>query len=396
MHLVEIWGAINTFVLICSSATIVLSLEAAKINKAGAAKRWLLATLVLGSVFLGIKGIEYYSKFTHGIYPAKPHGLIYEKSDVYYASALNKEVTSRQNALANNTENLPEHEKHDLALYTALMNDVVKYAQQQAVMAPDPKLALMGEAANARDELAAMAYLVQHTHVNPRHVHFLQQQKELLEKRKSEFAGKLSALESDKTKMQLEEGDLIKQVDKLKAQIKAAPPAQTPAADAPAEGEAKPPAEDPALAKLKAQLVELESQKLAKTTEIVALDAQVTPLAATLDIINGRLSVLVEAPENPKADKLYLLSVAQSDHGLNDQHHWRLPMVIPSGNMWASTYFLLTGFHALHVIVGLLAFALMLPVVFTPANAGVIENVGLYWHFVDLVWIFLFPLLYLF
>ena len=30
------------------------------------------------------------------------------------------------------------------------------------------------------------------------------------------------------------------------------------------------------------------------------------------------------------------------------------------------------------------------------ATAGVIENIGLYWHFVDLVWIFLFPLLYLF
>jgi cytochrome c oxidase subunit 3 len=31
-----------------------------------------------------------------------------------------------------------------------------------------------------------------------------------------------------------------------------------------------------------------------------------------------------------------------------------------------------------------------------PKRAGMIENAGLYWHFVDLVWIFLFPLLYLF
>ena len=38
-----------------------------------------------------------------------------------------------------------------------------------------------------------------------------------------------------------------------------------------------------------------------------------------------------------------------------------LPMKIPSGNMWASTYFLLTGFHAIHVIVGLIAFAFVLP-----------------------------------
>ena len=84
-------------------------------------------------------------------------------------------------------------------------------------------------------------------------------------------------------------------------------------------------------------------------------------------------------------------------HGLNHEHHWlRLPMHIPGGNMWASTYFLLTGFHAIHVIVGLIMFALVLPITLNARRANVIENMGLYWHFVDLVWIFLFPLLYLF
>ena len=83
--------------------------------------------------------------------------------------------------------------------------------------------------------------------------------------------------------------------------------------------------------------------------------------------------------------------------GLNDQHPWlKLPIMIPGGNMWASTYFLLTGFHALHVVVGLISFAILLGMTLNKASAGVIENVGLYWHFVDLVWIFLFPLLYLF
>ena len=62
----------------------------------------------------------------------------------------------------------------------------------------------------------------------------------------------------------------------------------------------------------------------------------------------------------------------------------------------SSTYFLLTGFHALHVVVGLIAFFLMLFVALDRTRANLVENVGLYWHFVDLVWIFLFPLLYLF
>jgi cytochrome c oxidase subunit 3 len=83
--------------------------------------------------------------------------------------------------------------------------------------------------------------------------------------------------------------------------------------------------------------------------------------------------------------------------GLNDQQPWlHAPIVIPGGNMWASTYFTLTGFHAIHVLVGLIAFAIMMTMRLGTQMAGAIENIGLYWHFVDLVWIFLFPLLYLF
>ena len=48
------------------------------------------------------------------------------------------------------------------------------------------------------------------------------------------------------------------------------------------------------------------------------------------------------------------------------------------------------------MLVGLIVFALMLPMTLDLRAAGMIENIGLYWHFVDLVWIFLFPLLYLF
>jgi cytochrome c oxidase subunit 3 len=71
-------------------------------------------------------------------------------------------------------------------------------------------------------------------------------------------------------------------------------------------------------------------------------------------------------------------------------------MHIPNGNMWASTYFLMTGFHALHVLVGLIMFLIILTKKLDASKAGLLENAGLYWHFVDLVWIFLFPLLYLF
>ncbi len=64
-----------------------------------------------------------------------------------------------------------------------------------------------------------------------------------------------------------------------------------------------------------------------------------------------------------------------------------------------SLYFVMTGLHALHMIVGIGIMSWMLywtvTGVITPEYSSPIEVSGLYWHFVDIVWIFLFPLLYL-
>jgi cytochrome c oxidase subunit 3 len=62
-------------------------------------------------------------------------------------------------------------------------------------------------------------------------------------------------------------------------------------------------------------------------------------------------------------------------------------------------YFIMTGLHALHMIIGLGIFAWLLFMAwkgrFTPEYHTPLEVGGLYWHFVDIVWIYLFPLLYL-
>ncbi len=73
------------------------------------------------------------------------------------------------------------------------------------------------------------------------------------------------------------------------------------------------------------------------------------------------------------------------------------PHPILYGNIFASTYFLMTGFHALHVIVGMVLFAIVLlqGAALSERWSDWVENCGLYWHFVDLVWIFLFPLIYI-
>ncbi len=67
--------------------------------------------------------------------------------------------------------------------------------------------------------------------------------------------------------------------------------------------------------------------------------------------------------------------------------------------LFFSLYFAMTGMHALHMIigVGLLAYLLWRAAhgAYGPEYYTPVENAGLYWHFVDIVWIFLFPLLYL-
>lgn len=72
---------------------------------------------------------------------------------------------------------------------------------------------------------------------------------------------------------------------------------------------------------------------------------------------------------------------------------------MPGANMFFTVYFLSTGLHAFHVIVGMAILIWVLRRLlrgdFNPTYYIPVELGGLYWHLVDLVWIFLFPLLYL-
>ena len=74
------------------------------------------------------------------------------------------------------------------------------------------------------------------------------------------------------------------------------------------------------------------------------------------------------------------------------------PLARPA-EIFFSFYFAMTGMHALHMVIGIGLLAAMVLKArrgrFSPAYFTPVELVGLYWHFVDIVWIFLFPLLYL-
>ncbi len=72
-HLDVIWGAANTVVLIVSSLTMAMAVRAAQTSaKPKTQVGWLVATMILGAAFLGVKAIEYTDKFTHHLVPG-PH-----------------------------------------------------------------------------------------------------------------------------------------------------------------------------------------------------------------------------------------------------------------------------------------------------------------------------------
>lgn len=364
VHLVEWIGAANTFVLICSSVTIVLALEAAKSNMVSSARMWLALTFVLGSVFLGVKMYEYSSKFKHGIYPASPHSRIYEKADVYYLQAirtrLDEERVKLDTALADEklaASARPKMEEH-LKVVVDLRENLIKWTED-LLRTTDNNF----EKKQAMEKVATAIYPL---------LHSKEAKEEYHANLEREAAGLGTSLDTLKTELEKLTSDRDAKMKALEAIPEAAAPAATSSATVPGNGYVAL-VQDAAAAPSREELTKVVGE----------MDEKIKALTLQKDAINGRKEMCVKLQE--------------SHEGLAEEYAWlKLPMKIPSGNMWASTYFLMTGFHAIHVLVGLIAFALVLPMKLDQKKAHIIENTGLYWHFVDLVWIFLFPMLYLF
>ena len=71
----------------------------------------------------------------------------------------------------------------------------------------------------------------------------------------------------------------------------------------------------------------------------------------------------------------------------------------PGLNIFFGLYYVITGLHGLHVIIGMVLLSISLTLVLAgkidSSRFSMLDNSGLYWHLVDLIWIFVFPLFYL-
>jgi cytochrome c oxidase subunit 3 len=240
IHLVEWIGALNTFVLICSSLTVVLAHLSLHHGKVKNAVGYIGITLALGGVFLVIKAIEYNSKFAHEILP----GRVFEKLDGPTGPKYLRHVEEQLNHIAEG-----------------------------------------------------------HSHASSK---------------------------------------AVDECKKLLADLPGLTPWQV-------------------------------NERMVGTKHVKKVDSV-----------------------NLKGTKEQPIKGIHEEFKTEDLH---LAYSIPYGNMWASCYFAMTGFHALHVFGGLVVFTIILIMAgmgrFGVQHLALVEYTGLYWHFVDIVWIFLFPLLYL-
>ncbi|QDU43688.1 Cytochrome c oxidase subunit 3 [Symmachiella dynata] len=188
------------------------------------------------------------------------------------------------------------------------------------------------------------------------------------------------------------------------------------------------------LKRLETQMAEL--QKKGRSTEAVQkrIDAQqkvvdeITPIANKVVAINDRVKAGTielglaaehgeDAPQGHSAAETSTTEKPAAEHPAEEAGQStmvtevarlqkenpdvfgsvQVPHPIQYGNLFASCYFIMTGFHAIHVLVGMFMFVLLLSYgsKLSSQHEVFVENAGLYWHFVDLVWIFLFPLLYI-
>jgi len=266
VHLEEYLGAINTFVLICSSLTVVLAHSAIAKGNVKTTLYYMVVTLALGGVFLGIKAVEYAAKFEHHILPGQIHWDRYDG------------------------ERGLEYRRH------------------------------------LREELE-----------------------------------KIEKESKDKGVKDAKTGDSLFLLEVIRT---------------------------------------LDKREPLNTAQLDGIGGFLSDKAAEPDIrwdqVRGRF-------EQGKASSIdQIQTISNVAYVLDHKYHTEgldLAYVMPQGNTWVSCYFIMTGFHAIHVLGGLVVFVLILVLGalgrIGTHSTSMIELTGLYWHFVDIVWIFLFPLLYL-
>lgn len=351
-HINVFAGGFNTFVLIMSSYFVVVAHEAMHKRNFSRARQYLALTFVLACVFLGIKSYEYYGKFSHDIIP----GHIPETNQQAMAATVER------------AEAVVDGRFHELMPAFSSV--------------PDARRSLDGAIALLRGKKADGTSI----------------------RSAGEVADKIKEMDG------AARGKLVAILEKMEATERKGEKPSPPESfyddfkDSLQPAELQFLADDRVARKLVLDLVADRYVAAERADKLLTLQKMDNDVQKLQDHVSKQVSMKDDLnAKDPKPITLLQVSdFVEKDLKENEEFgtafasvHPARPM--PYGNLFASTYFLMTGFHALHVIVGMILFAMVLWQG-SKLNAGWsewVENSGLYWHFVDLVWIFLFPLIYI-
>ncbi len=376
VHLVEWIGALNTFVLICSSLTVVLAHHAAHIGKARQAMIYVAVTLALGGLFLGIKGFEYNSKFKHDILPGRIGEVLPPKLPEAPEGLNEKQAAAWRFGEAFRRE----QQFHAVGMqYVERVRGQLADIGKRAPAVADPQVVALfvdelrqaGGDDSGDPKQAATAPAGADRFIDGRQA--------------AAMVGALAGNPAAGLTLMTPQPEAVKLSDLVAGFVKDHPDVKLSTADGSAFT-------DPTSAQAYVHKVEGELETISKANPVVA------DCARLLLAMQGGPNDVTAGYRRPLAPE----AVGERVNKLLEEHEGKVHLTpsIPFGNLWASCYFAMTGFHALHVFGGIVIFAIIL---IAGARSGglqrkhstMLELVGLYWHFVDIVWIFLFPLLYL-
>lgn len=330
---VELWiGVLNTVILFGSCISLWLTTRRAAVDQTAAAKFWLLMTIGLAVAFLGVKGYEYYTKFENGLYPNANAALIYDSADQNYLSQTVEQFRKITSDLDAGVQSSSDDAK--LETLNLIRLGVVEWTQHKVGSASDRAI--------QKQAIEAMAHQILPLEVNEEAGKYLVEEINEVRIAKQQLQARLEQAESQLKTSQANLREL------------------TPGKEADAESRA-------AFAD--------ESQKAEDLTDKIGdIRREMIPLKNRLSAVDA---------------------LSESHNGINQTYGIKLPFVMPAGKAWANTYFLLTGFHLLHLIVGLGVLLFWMFVRFDKNRVPWLKNFGLYWHFVDLVWLVIFVIVYL-
>lgn len=334
MHVGFAVGVLNTLVLLASGITAWLAVEAAKRESRAAARGWIVVTVLLGGLFLGIKAGELEEKLRRGLVAVDGTRSLRDRADAVYVSSLQETIQAR--LLPESGLNRTDREELQL-VHQGLVGWTASRAGQAATVEEQERYFR---------NLAAVVYPV------------------------ADPAGEHGFLRQDSLEAARRERDLIRERENRTRELAEI--------QARIGGGAVDPAGDPAAG----QKPVLQSSEGGGDADRAAV------LTLELSSIN---SELVQIASRLTAVRQFGPCLLGS--GLNGEYGMRLPVAIPGSRMWSATWLLMTGMHALHMLAGMAAWGVIL---FSGGSwfCAAVGNAARYWHFVDAVWLVIFVIVY--